>query len=271
MRHTSPSSGNTVDDGYLAKMIFDDTPHQLSPLVTSQNSPLHKSTSALHDITEMPRPISPSAHRHITGTRSLAYPPGPYQMDRSFSSSYTSDFNDSFPQSIMTGGSLDRSPRATSSGSRYLDESALRGGNLTDDVLQHYSPHGKTSSPGSHGRSSLDSRGYYPTSGTGNQQVRSSPDSMYSPSHHRSSYRSSAGLLSPEPMTTAHSYPLPPPTNLQARSRPQSSHSTGTPPPSDRQVRGSAGGMPFKDREMNLQEALLMDQEFTDQDEGTLV
>lgn len=244
-------------------MIFDDSSHQFSPLITNQKSSLHKSTSALHDVTEMPRPPSPpSAHRQLSGSRSLAYHGGnsPYYptSDRSHHSSYLSDLNDSFAGTDQQ----QRSPRtslASNNSSRYdpdISAGVIRGGNLPDDVIHHYSRN-KQSSP-IHGRSSIGSSasGYY------NQQLRSSPESMFSPSH-RASYRSSAGLFSPEP----------PHVSASGRSRPQSSHSTGTPPPMqglDYHHQGGSGQrgtlVQRKDREMDLQEALLMDQ-----DEGTLV
>ena len=254
VRHTSPNSTSTVDDSYLAKMIFDDPSQQFSPLITNQKASLHKSTSALHDVTEMPRPPSPpTAHRQLSGSRSVAYhglslyyPPS----DRSHHSSYMSDLNDSF----IGTDQQQRSPRTsvTSSGSGRYDPDALRAGNLADDMIHHYSRN-KQSSP-IHGRLSLDNRSpggpYY-----NQHQLRSSPESMNSPSH-RSSYRSSAGLFSPEPphLTTG------------ARSRPQSSHSSGTPPPQGVDYHSQRGGGIRNNREMDLQEALLMDQ-----DEGTLV
>ncbi|XP_003382747.1 PREDICTED: FERM domain-containing protein 4A-like isoform X2 [Amphimedon queenslandica] len=255
VRHTSPSnSTSTVDDSYLAKMIFDDSPQQFSPLITNQKASLHKSTSALHDVTEMPRPSSPpSTHRQLSGSRSAAYhghspylPPG----DRSHHSSYMSDLNDSF----IGTDQQQRSPRTsvTSFGSGRYDPDALRGGSLAADDISHHYSRNKQSSP-IHGRLSLDNRSpggpYY-----NQHQLRSSPELMNSPSH-RSSYRSSAGLFSPEPPHLA----------TGARSRPQSSHSTGTPPPQGIEYHSQRGGI-RNNREMDLQEALLMDQ-----DEGTLV
>lgn len=278
MRHTSPNSGTTVDDSYLAKMIFDDSPQQLSPLVSTQKSPLHKSTSALHDISELPRLPSPSSHRQLTGTRSLAYPGSTSYLtdsNRSFNSSYYSDLNDSF---------YDPSSRASvaSLGTSRYDESAIRGGNLADDLLQHYT-HEKQSSPNGtpqrmpHGRSSLDGRSSYypPTVPTSpyNQPSRSSPESFFSPTNHRSSYRSNSGAFSPEPIPPS-SYPYHVPSSLSMRQRPHSTHSSGTPPPpgsfdyqrASSQPPHSLHNLSFKEREMDLQEALMMDQ-----DEGTLV
>ena len=255
LRHTSPNSGSAIDDSFLAKMIFDDS-SQFSPLVTAnQKSPLYKSTSALHDVNELPRPLSPSAHRQLTGTRSFAYPPVTYlsESNRSFNSSYLSDINDS-----SYVGSLDRSPRSSvaSLGSNRYDDVGLRGGNLTDDFLQHYTTqHNRQSSPVnnvSHGRSSLDSR---ISSHYTQPHMRSSPDSLYSPQH-RSSYRSSAVMFSPEP--------VPPNPYQTSNTMRHSTHSTGTPPPHS--FERGAPHHKMKDREMDLQEALMMDQ-----DEGTLV
>jgi hypothetical protein len=244
-RQSSPNSGSTVDDSFLAKIIFDDpSPHNFSPLVSnSQRSHHHKSTSALHDINELPRPSSPPIHRQLSSTRSTGFS---YYTESSPNKSYNSQLSD-LNDSYYLGGSLERSPRPSisSTGSSRYEDSGLRMSNLTEDLLHHYTPN----------RSS----GHYVSS-----QMRSSPESLHTPSSRpNSGYRGSTGVFSPEP--------LPPNSVSILRQRPQSTHSLGTPPPSNPYDRANSQpphpnmGM-FKNRELNLEEALLMDQ-----DEGTLV
>ena len=243
-------------------MIFDDSTHQLSPLVTNQKSTMHKSTSALHDITEIPHPVSPT-HRPLSGTQSLAYQPYPgsnsYIMDSN--RSYYSDLNDSFI------GEYDHSPRSSVASLDY-DDSGLKV-NLTDEFLQHYSQRKSSPNALQYGRRSYDHGPYQnhvPVSPLSKQR-HSPPENFYSPSGLRNSYRSSASTLSPEPYLPGmygHS-------NLPSRSRPQSTHSiTTTPPMTDpHQNRSNSQpphNIPFRETEMNLEEALMMDQ-----DEGTLV
>ena len=234
-------------------MIFDDSTHQLSPLVTNQKSPMHKSTSALHDITEIPHPVSPT-HRHLTGTQSLAYQPYPgsnsYIMDSN--RSHYSDLNDSFI------GEYDCSPRSSV--------------NLTDEFLQHYSPGKSSPNALQYGRRSYDHGPYQnhvPISPLSKQR-QSPPENFYSPSGLRNSYRSSASTLSPEPYLPGM-YGYQQHSNLPNRSRPQSTHSITTPPPTtdphqNRSNSQPPHNIPFRETEMNLEEALMMDQ-----DEGTLV
>lgn len=268
-----------LDDGVIAKMIFDESNHNISPLVLSPKSPVHKTASSLQDVTEMhkTRPLSPnpiSTHRHLSGSQSLAYP-SPYQHSNS---PYFSDSNRSF--STSTGLNADshegffrdynRSPHgsATMPNMRYEDP-MHRAAIFQEEYRQPFTP-SKSSSPNGtpYHRSSYDSGVSFQTHATimipqhhqpGHRN--SSPESFYSPN-----VRTSRGAFSPEPPLSF---------NYQnqvssPRTRPHSTHSRGTTPPqmgdSYQSQRNSRGISYNKEKEMDLQEALMMDQ-----DEGTLV
>ncbi len=259
-----------LDDNMIAKMIFDESNHQISSLMSTPKSPMHKNASSLQDVTEIHKPFSPnpvSTHRHLSGSQSLAYTAPSYQAP------YFSDSNRSI--STTTGLYNNDSYRSTHGSAtlpatmRY-DDSFHRGNSYQDDYRQPFTP-SKSSSPNNtpyhrthdpgilfQTHAAITIPQYPPTS-----HRNSSPDAVYSPNI-RNSY-SSRGTFSPEP-PLSFSYQNPPAGS--PRTRPHSAHSRGTTPPQElyQNQRNSRGGISYKEKEMDLQEALMMDQ-----DEGTLV
>lgn len=298
LRHSSPS-GMTVDDSYLGKMIFEDSSIQLSPLVSSQRSVLHKSASALHDVSEMPWPRSPaSVHRPLMGTQSQIYPPqsGSFLTPENIRSYST--FSEGESSVLMD---YDNSPRASfaSLPGSHLDDSALRGSNLADELIQHYSRDRQQRSPSYGLRKSSDPNHHH--SSPHALHARSSSPNVSSCSTSLRSSFASAGPFSPEMATpgsqsfssfssTHQSFP----SGLSQRQmRPSSTSAHNTPPPNwgvhndtafSQRIPGPSGmsaasgrqtnstssrhGSSYLEREMDLQEALLM---VDPQDEGTLV
>ena len=259
-------------------MIFDESNHQISPLVSNQRSPIHKTANMLHDITDIHRPISPnpiSTHRHLTTTQSLSYTPqqgsNSYFSDSNRSIShgsglYNAESNDSFlrDRNRSPRGSAATLPNMRHDGSMYSH----------DDYRQHFTP-GMSSSPNStpshhrsHDPSVVQTHATITIPQYSQAHRNSSPDSLFSPSNVRSAYRSSGSAFSPEPPSSSYGYQNQ--TNLP-RQRPHSTHSMqsrGTPPPQGQDFYPrNPPSVGYKEKEMDLQEALLMDQE----DEGTLV
>ena len=280
MRH--PSSAGAVDDSYLAKIIFNDTTtSQFSPLLTTQRSPHRKSSSALHDFSELPRPRSPvpPAHRRVSGTQSLGYPSHApsWKSDRSLNTSYYSEGDSAAP--YLT--EYDNSPRSSvaSLNTSRLDDPAH---SRTDELIHqfsrgraHDSPPPATGYP-QYNAARKSSAGSYEASPLSSTGRTSSPD-LLSPSI-RNSFRTSRGGT-PEPMTAHHSTPglhtSSPMPNTRGL-RPPSTHSNDTTsnwsrPPSQQQRGGSlpppAAGSAKITREIDIHEALRMDPT----DEGTYV
>ena len=263
-----------LDDNVIAKMIFDESNHQISSLVSTPKSPMHKNASSLQDVTEIHKPFSPnpvSTHRFLSGSHSVAYP-SPYQGSNS---AYLSDSNRSF--STSTGlysvdsqesflRDYNRSPHgsATLPVLRYEDP-IHRGALYQDDYRQPFTPNKSSSPNGTPYHKSHDPGILFQTHAaitipqhpTGHRN--SSPDAVYSPNI-RNSFSSSRGTFSPEPPLSYSQVGLP-------RTRPNSTHSRGTTPPQEPfQNQRNPRGISYKEKEMDLQEALMMDQ-----DEGTLV
>ena len=270
-RHSSPNSSMLLDDNMIAKMIFDDSNHQISPLITPPKSPAHRTASSLQDVTEMHkhRPLSPnpiSTHRHLSTSQSLAYS---YQG----SSSHFSDSN----RSYSTNTGLYESPdyNRSSHGSATLpvnmryDDSMLHrtGGGHLDDYRQPFAPSKSSSPNGTPYHRPHESNMPFQTHATitiPQAHRNSSPDALYSPNI-RSNYaqQSRGGTFSPEPYGYQN--------QVTSRSRPLSTPSAqtrGNTPPlmESYQNQRNSRGSSYKDKEMDLQEALMMDQ-----DEGTLV
>lgn len=265
-RHSSPNSSMLLDDSYVAKMIFDESNHQISPLVLNQKSPMHKSVSSLQDVTEIRRPtqVSSTPHRHLSGTQSLAYPPQTYDSNRSPFSNHGNDtshdnmLHNKFPP--HTSASL---PGHAHEGSIHYHQNQDYRVPFTPSMTNspNHNPGGQPYHRSSHDAAfpSTHATISVPSHPLGHRN--SSPDNLYSPNY-RSSYSGSSsrggGNFSPEPSL-----------GYSPRSRPHSTHSRGTPPPSIdpfQNPRNSRGISYNKDKEMDLAEALLMDQ-----DEGTLV
>lgn len=293
MRHASPAGA--VDDNYIAKIIFNDSvtsTSQFSPLLTSKHSPHRKLSSTLHDFSELPRPRSPRiAHQRVAGTRSLGYNPPPgntsslaWTSDRSLNAGYYHEGNESSVSAPLVG-EYDTSPRSSmtslNNSSSRLDDSVMRSGNLTDDLIQHYSRDRPRESPppsagySQYGGSRKTSGGSYESSFSLGRTA--SPD-LLSPST-RTYPRSGRGT-SPEFRLT-HTLPAAassPIVGGHMSSRPQSTHSNEATPNwpriSNQQQRagslppGSSGpGNANKTKQIDIHEALRMDPA----DEGTYV
>ena len=292
MRH--PSSAGAVDDSYLAKIIFNDSntaTSQFSPLLTTQRSPHRKSSSALHDFSELPRPRSPvpPSHRRVSGSQSLGYPSQPasssstWKSDRSLNTTYYEG------DSVVSAPYLeyDNSPRSSvaSLNTSRLDDPHSR----PEDLIHQFSrgrPHDSPPPVAGYPQYAVarkSSAGSYEASPLSSTGRTSSPD-LLSPSV-RNSFRSSRGAT-PEPAMHAHhsvpglhTQPLTSSPMLNSRvPRPPSTHSNETTPnwsrpPSQQQRGGSlppqpaAGTSRTSAREIDIHEALRMDPT----DEGTYV
>lgn len=270
-----------LDDSYVAKMIFDESNHQISPLVLNQKSPMHKSVASLQDVTEIRRPMLissnvPSSHKHLSGTQSLAYPPQSYDSNRSFDAGNPHHGSNEFhhdnilrehnkfpPQSSSSMPSINPVGSHTPGGGANMYQEQYRipfipsMSNSPNSTPYHRSSHDSTFQ--THATITV------PSHPMGHRN--SSPDNLYSPGL-RSSFNSSrGGNFSPEPSS---GYGFQNQLN-SPRSRPHSTHSRGTPPPpmggvDQFQNPRNSRGIGYKEKEMDLAEALMMDQ-----DEGTLV
>ena len=139
-------AGNSVDDTYLASMIFNTPSPKQSPAgSTLQKSPHHKSTSALNDLASGQQD-GPHHHTPLSSTQSFAYHPhhkSSIHSEHSFMSDYTEqsshhsgafedDFEVSPPSSVVSAsaGYFSQVPRR---------DHHLREFDLTEDFLQHFS------------------------------------------------------------------------------------------------------------------------------------
>ena len=139
-------SGNSVDDTYIACMIFNNPSPKQSPTGSSlQKSPHHKSTSALNDLASGQQ--DGSHHTPLSSTQSFVYQPhhkSSVHSEHSFMSDFTEasshhtsgafddEFDASPPSSVVSAnaGYFSQVPRR---------EHHLREFDLTEDFLQHFS------------------------------------------------------------------------------------------------------------------------------------
>ena len=160
-------------------MIFDTPTKPNTSSSSLQKSPHHKSTSALNDVQSSPTPNSTPQHnahtqnKHIplSNSHSLArHPPShhhtvPHHEHSHSDRSYTSDYNGSArftvsgafpenydlspPSSVVNAQRTITSPQSAPPTQKQSNQ-GLRDFNLTDEFLQHFSPHGRDPRPPGH-------------------------------------------------------------------------------------------------------------------------
>ena len=173
-RRSGTPGGASIDDNFLASMIFDTPTKPTSHSTTSppsnlQKSPLHKSTSALNEMpmaTSTPPTgsfgLSNKQHHPVSMSHSMApanyqgHPPSGhehaysdnygrylYGNDPRFmvgGDSYADEYDLSPQGSLVSGTGSVFSPPNSNNTSRRSDHGlGLRESNLTDDILQHFS------------------------------------------------------------------------------------------------------------------------------------
>ncbi len=192
-RRSGTPGGASIDDTFLANMIFDTPTKSSTPSgggSSLQKSPHHKSTSALNDV------MSPLSHasNDVESSSFLA----------DLTSGYADEFDMSPTSSIVSGHSSMFSkapPNRSNQGPRDFD--------LADDILQHFS----IKDPRSSGPSPMKGIEIPATSSPVTRYKRASSPALME----RPQYRSASPL-----QEMAHSYH--PPSHLH---RPPHTHQTG--------------------------------------------
>ena len=260
-RRSGTPGGASIDDTFLANMIFDTPNKSANTSAGLQKSPHHKSTSALNDVTtSAPHTAS---HPHSSHPHSAAFP------NRSFASEFdspsylanlTSGFADEFDSSPTSSIVSGQSNVFAKSGNRHSNQ-ALRDFDLTEDFLQHFSmketPGHRHGNPKPAYNSPVKDVEIAATSSPVTRYKRSSSPAIMVQEHTR--YRSASPLEE-----GAHSYHPPshlhhPPTH-QARPPPpvqkllydnEAGMKNGPPPPPTQQGGGSKIPVPVAGRPSN--------------------
>ena len=160
-RRSGTPGGASIDDTFLANMIFDTPTKSTNQNSSLQKSPHHKSTSALNDV--QPATTNPTqtiTHPPVTGSKSVAYTPhnpprhkqstSSVQSNRSFTTDYSespsyltsldgfADEFDSSPSSSIVSGSTNTFTSQKANQLQRRSDQGLRDFDLTEDFLQHF-------------------------------------------------------------------------------------------------------------------------------------
>ena len=236
-RRSGTPGGASIDDTFLANMIFD-TPNKSANTSSSlQKSPHHKSTSALNDVTA-PAPHTAS-HPHTSHPHSAAFPNPSFASEfesPSYLANLTSGFADEFDSSPNASIVSGQSNVFSKSGSRHSNQ-ALRDFDLTEDILQHFSmnetPVHRHANPKPAYNSPVKDVDIPATSSPVTRYKRSSSPAMIITD--RTRYRSTSPLEE-----AAHSYH--PPSHLH-RPPPPPTHQARQPPPVQKLLYDNEAGM----------------------------
>lgn len=199
-RRSGTPGGTSIDDTFLASMIFDTPTKSSTPSSSLQKSPHHKSTSALNDVSTS----SSHAHSHApTNIESSSYL-------ANLTSGYADEFDMSPTSSVVSGHS-----NVFSKPANHHSNQGPRDFDLADDILQHFSiKSGRSSGVSPHKVVDIPAT----SSPVTRYKRSSSPAIMLEGAHDRS--------VSPLQQDTAHSYQ--PPSHLQRPSH-HHAHSAGRP------------------------------------------